>query len=72
MTNPNCKHINAAQNTFIQNGAHKILVKLTPGRKQAYIFAGKVGKKKDVSVKLGPAEFCIRCSRRHFGTISPD
>ncbi len=31
ITNPNCKHIKAAQKTFIQKAAHKILVKLTPG-----------------------------------------
>jgi hypothetical protein len=27
---PNCKDKKAAQNTFVQKGAHKMLVKLTP------------------------------------------
>jgi hypothetical protein len=31
ITNPNCKHIKAAQKTFAQKAAHKILAKLTPG-----------------------------------------
>ncbi len=31
ITNPNCKHIKAAQKTFVQKVARKILVKLTPG-----------------------------------------
>ncbi len=31
ITNPNCKHIKAAQKTFVRKAASKILVKLTPG-----------------------------------------
>jgi hypothetical protein len=32
ITNPNCKHIKAAQKIFYEKAAHKILVKLTPWR----------------------------------------
>jgi hypothetical protein len=31
ITNPNCKHIKAAQKLSYEKAAHKILVKLTPG-----------------------------------------
>jgi hypothetical protein len=30
ITNPNCKHIKAAQKLLYKKSAHKILVKLTP------------------------------------------
>jgi len=31
VTNPNCKHLKAAQKTLVHKAAHKILVKLIPG-----------------------------------------
>ncbi len=42
ITNPNCKHIKAAQKTFVQKAARKMFMKLTPGPNVIKLFTAVI------------------------------